>query len=82
MYGIENTTSLTFLISIILLNYMLKSVTRIMDYIIYRFLLITVILSPLLNAQNYGINIPITGSMDTLYTNSTREGIFLTSTLG
>nr|BAA23296.1 VP7 [Rotavirus G3] len=81
MYGIEYTTVLTFLISIILLNYVLKSVTRIMDYIIYRFLLIIVILSPLPNAQNYGINLPITGSMDTLYTNSTREGTFLTSTL-
>nr|BAA23295.1 VP7 [Rotavirus G3] len=81
MYGIENTTVLTFLISIILLNYVLKSLTRIMDFIIYRFLLIIVILSPLLNAPNYGINLPITGSMDTLYTNSTREEVFLTSTL-
>ncbi|HAN8266207.1 TPA: hypothetical protein IF962_005142, partial [Escherichia coli] len=72
---------LTFLISVILLNYVLKSLTRIMDFIIYRFLLIIVILSPLLNAQNYGINLPITGSMDTPYTNSTREEVFLTSTL-
>nr|ANO46618.1 outer capsid protein VP7 [Rotavirus A] len=81
MYGIEYTTVLTFLISVILLNYVLKSLTRIMDFIIYRFLLIIVILSPLLNAQNYGINLPITGSMDTPYTNSTREEVFLTSTL-
>nr|AAL49729.1 outer capsid glycoprotein VP7 [Human rotavirus A] len=81
MYGIEYTTVLTFLISIILLNYVLKSLTRIMDFIIYRFLLVIVILSPLLNAQNYGINLPITGSMDILYTNSTREEVFLTSTL-
>nr|AFQ21087.1 glycosylated outer capsid protein [Human rotavirus A] len=81
MYGIEYTTVLTFLISVILLNYILKSLTRIMDFIIYRFLLIIVILSPLLNAQNYGINLPITGSMDTPYTNSTREEVFLTSTL-
>nr|QXY11756.1 VP7 protein [Rotavirus A] len=81
MYGIEYTTVLTFLISIILLNYVLKSLTRIMDFIIYRFLLVIVILSPLLNAQNYGINLPITGSMDTPYTNSTREEVFLTSTL-
>nr|WOZ29702.1 VP7 protein [Human rotavirus A] len=81
MYGIEYTTVLTFLISVILLNYVLKSLTRIMDFIIYRFLLIIVILSPLLNAQNYGINLPITGSMDTPYTNSTREELFLTSTL-
>ncbi|ANC33820.1 VP7, partial [Rotavirus G3] len=79
--GIECTTVLTFLISVILLNYVLKSLTRIMDFIIYRFLLIIVILSPLLNAQNYGINLPITGSMDTPYTNSTREEVFLTSTL-
>nr|BAA23290.1 VP7 [Rotavirus G3] len=81
MYGIEYTTVLTFLISVILLNYVLKSLTRIMDFIIYRFLLIIVILSPFLNAQNYGINLPITGSMDTPYTNSTREEVFLTSTL-
>nr|UTQ10394.1 VP7 [Rotavirus A]UTQ10395.1 VP7 [Rotavirus A] len=81
MYGIEYTTISTFLISVILLNYVLKSLTRIMDFIIYRFLLIIVILSPLLNAQNYGINLPITGSMDTPYTNSTREEVFLTSTL-
>ncbi|AKD33320.1 VP7 [Rotavirus A] len=81
MYGIEYTTVLTFLISVILLNYVLKSLTRIMDFIIYKSLLIIVILSPLLNAQNYGINIPITGSMDTPYTNSTREELFLTSTL-
>nr|QPK41264.1 VP7 [Rotavirus A] len=81
MYGIEYTTVLTFLISVILLNYVLKSLTRIMDFIIYRFLLIIVILSPLLDAQNYGINLPITGSMDTTYTNSTREEVFLTSTL-
>nr|ADC97046.2 outer capsid protein VP7 [Human rotavirus A] len=81
MYGIEYTTVLTFLISVILLNYVLKSLTRIMDFIIYRFLLIIVMLSPLLNAQNYGINLPITGSMDTPYTNSTREEVFLTSTL-
>ncbi|AHI87871.1 VP7 [Rotavirus RVA/Human-wt/USA/12US1134/2012/G3P[9]] len=81
MYGIEYTTALTFLISVILLNYVLKSLTRIMDFIIYRFLLIIVALSPFLNAQNYGINLPITGSMDTPYTNSTQEGVFLTSTL-
>nr|QGX01836.1 VP7 [Rotavirus A]QGX01838.1 VP7 [Rotavirus A]QGX01839.1 VP7 [Rotavirus A] len=81
MYGIEYTTVLTFLISIILLNYMLKSLTRMMDFIIYRFLFIIVILSPFLNAQNYGINLPITGSMDTQYANSTQEEVFLTSTL-
>nr|UQJ70271.1 capsid glycoprotein VP7 [Rotavirus A] len=81
MYGIEYTTVLTFLISVILLNYVLKSLIRIMDFIIYKSLLIIVILSPLLNAQNYGIDLPITGSMDTPYTNSTREELFLTSTL-
>nr|UQJ69823.1 capsid glycoprotein VP7 [Rotavirus A] len=81
MYGIEYTTVLIFLISVILLNYVLKSLTRIMDFIIYKSLLIIVILSPLLNAQNYGIDLPITGSMDTPYTNSTREELFLTSTL-
>lgn len=52
-----------------------------MDFIVYKSLLIIVILSPLLNAQNYGIDLPITGSMDTPYTNSTREELFLTSTL-
>nr|AEF33461.1 VP7 [Equine rotavirus] len=81
MYGIEYTTILTFLISLILLNYILELLTRIMDFIIYRFLLIIVLLSPFLNAQNYGINLPITGSMDTAYVNSTQENIFLTSTL-
>nr|QHX59576.1 capsid glycoprotein VP7 [Human rotavirus A] len=81
MYGIEYTTVLTFLISVILLNYVLKSLTRIMDFIIYKSLLIIVILSPLLDAQNYGIDLPITGSMDTPYTNSTREELFLISTL-
>nr|AWS21369.1 outer capsid protein VP7 [Equine rotavirus A]AWS21370.1 outer capsid protein VP7 [Equine rotavirus A]AWS21371.1 outer capsid protein VP7 [Equine rotavirus A]AWS21372.1 outer capsid protein VP7 [Equine rotavirus A]AWS21373.1 outer capsid protein VP7 [Equine rotavirus A] len=81
MYGIECTTILTFLISLILLNYILQLLTRIMDFIIYRFLFIIVFLSPFLKAQNYGINIPITGSMDTAYVNSTQENIFLTSTL-
>nr|BAB40366.1 VP7 [Equine rotavirus] len=81
MYGIECTTILTFLISLILLNYILQLLTRIMDFIIYRFLFIIVFLSPFLKAQNYGINLPITGSMDTAYVNSTQENIFLTSTL-
>nr|QGX01816.1 VP7 [Rotavirus A] len=81
MYGIEYTTVLTFLISVVLLNYILKSLTRMMDFIIYRFLFIIVILSPFLNAQNYGLNLPITGSMDAPYTNSTQEEVFLTSTL-
>nr|AUV48519.1 VP7 [Human rotavirus A] len=81
MYGIEYTTILIFLISIILLNYILNPVTRIMDYIIYRSLLIFVALFAPTRAQNYGINLPITGSMDTAYANSTQEGIFLTSTL-
>nr|WNA12251.1 VP7 protein [Rotavirus A]WQY90849.1 VP7 protein [Rotavirus A] len=81
MYGIEYTTVLIFLISITLLNYILKSVTRMMDFIIYRFLLIVVVLSPFLNAQNYGMNLPITGSMDTPYANLTQGEVFLTSTL-
>ncbi|AEX60698.1 VP7 [Rotavirus A] len=81
MYGIECTTILTFLISLILLSYILQVLTRIMDFIIYRFLFIIVFLSPFLKAQNYGINLPITGSMDTAYVNSTQENIFLTSTL-
>ncbi|BAQ95476.1 VP7 [Equine rotavirus A] len=81
MYGIECTTILTFLISLILLSYILQLLTRIMDFIIYRFLLIIVFLSPFLKAQNYGINLPITGSMDTAYVNSIQENIFLTSTL-
>uniref|UniRef100_Q03874 Outer capsid glycoprotein VP7 n=2 Tax=Rotavirus A (isolate RVA/Equine/United States/FI-23/1981/G14P4[12]) TaxID=36443 RepID=VP7_ROTE2 len=81
MYGIECTTILTFLISLILLNYILQLLTRIMDFIIYRFLFIIVFLSPFLKAQNYGINLPISGSMDTAYVNSTQENIFLTSTL-
>nr|AFR33153.1 VP7 [Porcine rotavirus] len=81
MYGIEYTTVLTILISIILLNYMLKTVTSTMDYIIYRFLLLIVLISPLVKAQNYGIYLPITGSLDAAYTNSTSEEILLTSTL-
>nr|QAY29552.1 VP7 [Rotavirus A] len=81
MYGIEYTTVLTFLISIILLNYILKSLTSAMDLIIYRFLVLIAIISPILNAQNYGINFPITGSMDTTYANSTQQEMFLTSTL-
>nr|AAV28224.1 VP7 [Equine rotavirus A] len=81
MYGIECTTILTFLISLILLSYILQLLTRIMDFIIYRFLFIIVFLSPFLKAQNYGINLPITGSMDTAYVDSTQENIFLTSTL-
>nr|AAP29927.1 outer capsid protein VP7 [Rabbit rotavirus] len=81
MYGIEYTTALTFLISFVLLNYILKSLTRMMDFDICRFLFVIVVLSPLLKAQNYGINLPITGSMDTVYANSTQEETFLTSTL-
>nr|AEY81562.1 structural protein VP4 [Bovine rotavirus A] len=81
MYGIEYTTILIFLISITLLNYILKSITRIMDYIIYRFLFTVVILATITNAQNYGVNLPITGSMDTTYANSTLSESFLTSTL-
>nr|ADC80497.1 viral protein 7 [Human rotavirus A] len=81
MYGIEYTTILIFLISIILLNYILKSVTNTMDYILLRFLLLTALMSPFVKAQNYGLNIPITGSLDTVYSNSTQEGVFLTSTL-
>nr|AHF49935.1 truncated VP7 [Rotavirus A] len=76
MYGIEYTTILIFLTSITLLNYMLKSITRIMDYIIYRFLLIVVILATIINAQNYGVNLPITGSMDTAYADSTQSEPF------
>nr|AAA81914.1 glycoprotein VP7 [Equine rotavirus] len=81
MYGIEYTTILTFLISLILLSYILQLLTRIMDFIIYRLLLIIIFLSPFLKAENYGINLPITSSMDTAYVNSTQENIFLTSTL-
>nr|URW63833.1 VP7 [Rotavirus A]URW63875.1 VP7 [Rotavirus A] len=81
MYGIEYTTILTFLISLVFINYILKSVIRTMDFIIYRFLLVIVLLAPIIKAQNYGINLPITGSMDTPYTNSTMSETFLTSTL-
>nr|AGK89851.1 VP7 [Rotavirus A] len=81
MYGIEYTTFLIYLISIVLLNYILKSITRIMDYIIYKFLLMVMIISVVANAQNYGINLPITGSMDASYINATKDEPFLTSTL-
>nr|QLJ94226.1 VP7 [Rotavirus A]QLJ94227.1 VP7 [Rotavirus A] len=81
MYGIEYTTFLIYLISIILFNYILKSITRMMDYIIYKFLLIVMIISVVVKAQNYGINLPITGSMDASYVNATKDEPFLTSTL-
>nr|AGK89853.1 VP7 [Rotavirus A] len=81
MYGIEYTTFLIYLISIILFKYILKSITRMMDYIIYKFLLIVMIISVVVNAQNYGINLPITGSMDVSYMNVTKDEPFLTSTL-
>nr|AQQ80634.1 outer capsid protein [Simian rotavirus A] len=81
MYGIEYTTVLTFLISLVFINYILKSVTRTMDFIIYGFLLHIVVLAPFIKTQNYGINLPITGSMDTPYMNSTASETFLTSTL-
>nr|WRI53522.1 VP7 [Rotavirus A] len=81
MYGIEYTTILTFLISLIFVNYILKSITRTMDFIIYRFLFVIVTLAPFIKTQNYGINLPITGSMDTPYANSTMNEMFLTSTL-
>nr|BDH85239.1 outer capsid glycoprotein VP7 [Rotavirus A] len=81
MYGIEYTTVLTLLISILLVNQVLRRIAITMDFIIYRFLLLIVICTPLVRGQNYGINLPITGSMDTAYANSTQEEIHLTSTL-
>nr|AIZ05507.1 truncated structural viral protein [Human rotavirus A] len=81
MYGIEYTTILTILISIILLNYILKTITNTMDYIIFRFLLLIALMSPFVKTQNYGMYLPITGSLDALYTNSTSGESFLTSTL-
>nr|WRP98918.1 VP7 [Rotavirus A] len=81
MYGIEYTTVLFYLISFVLVSYILKTVTKIMDYIIYRVSFIIVVLTVLSNAQNYGINLPITGSMDTAYANSTQNNNFLSSTL-
>nr|BCM78573.1 outer capsid glycoprotein [Bovine rotavirus A]BCM78574.1 outer capsid glycoprotein [Bovine rotavirus A] len=81
MYGIEYTTILIFLVSITLINYILKSITRMMDYIIYRFLFVVVLMAIVTSAQNYGVNLPITGSMDTAYANSTQNEPFLTSTL-
>nr|QAY29558.1 VP7 [Rotavirus A] len=81
MYGIEYTTVLTFLISFVLVKYTLKSITNGMDLIIYRLHLLIVIVSRSINAQNYGMNLPITGSMDTVYANSTQNETFLTSTL-
>nr|AIY25942.1 VP7 [Rotavirus A] len=81
MYGIEYTTVLFYLISHVLVSYILKTITKIMDYLIYRITFIIVVLSVLSNAQNYGINLPITGSMDTAYANSTQNENFLSSTL-
>nr|AAP21627.1 VP7 outer capsid protein [Rotavirus G2] len=81
MYGIEYTTILTILIFIILLNYILKTITNTMDYIIFRFLLLIALISPFVRTQNYGMYLPITGSLDAVYTNSTSGESFLTSTL-
>nr|AUV48540.1 VP7 [Human rotavirus A] len=81
MYGIEYTTILTILISIILLNYILKAITNTMDYIIFRLLLLIALMSPFVRTQNYGMYLPITGSLDAVYTNSTSGESFLTSTL-
>nr|UMZ45249.1 VP7 [Rotavirus A] len=81
MYGIEYTTVLLYLISFVLVSYILKTITKIMDYLIYRITFIIVVLSVLSNAQNYGIHLPITGSMDTAYANSTQNENFLSSTL-
>nr|QLJ94235.1 VP7 [Rotavirus A] len=83
MYGIEYTTVLNFIAFIILVDYTLKTVSYIMDYIVYRFLFIMTVYALVVRAQNYGINLPITGSMDMNYvsTNITTEKPFLTSTL-
>nr|ADR73052.1 VP7 [Rotavirus A bat/4852/Kenya/2007] len=81
MYGIEYTTVLIFLISVLLCCKILRKITIIMDLIIFRFLLLLVIVAPLIKAQNYGLNLPITGSMDTAYANSSQQEIQLTSTL-
>nr|ANS59533.1 VP7 [Rotavirus A] len=81
MYGIEYTTILIFLISVLLCCKILRKITIIMDLIIFRFLLLLVIVAPLIKAQNYGLNLPITGSMDTAYANSSQQEIQLTSTL-
>nr|ANS59511.1 VP7 [Rotavirus A] len=51
------------------------------SFIIYRFLFIVVILSPFVKTQNYGLNIPVTGSMDVVLANSTQTENFLSSTL-
>nr|ACF16968.1 VP7 [Human rotavirus A] len=81
MYGIDYTSVLVFLISIFILNYMLKEIGRMLDFIVYRFLLIVAILGPMIRGQNYGLNLPITGSMDTTLANSSMENTFMTSTL-
>nr|QGX01800.1 VP7 [Rotavirus A] len=81
MYGIEYTTVLFYLISFVLISHILKTVIKVMDYIIYRIAFIVVISTMFSNAQNYGINLPITGSMDTAYANSTQNSNFLSSTL-
>nr|WQY90867.1 VP7 protein [Rotavirus A] len=81
MYGIEYTTVLFYLISFVLVSYILNTITKVMDYLIYRFLFIIAVVSPLSNTQNYGMNLPITGSMDTAYANSTQNENFLSSTL-
>ncbi|AHX83784.1 VP7 [Human rotavirus A] len=81
MYGIEYTTVLFYLISFVLVSCILKTVTKVMDCIIYKVAFIIVVLTVLSNAQNYRINLPITGSMDVTYINSTQNDNFLASTL-
>nr|WBY68522.1 structural protein 7 [Bovine rotavirus A] len=82
MYGMEKNTTLTLLILLVLLNYILKSITRVMDYILQSLLHFHASVTPFVKSQNYGINITITGSMDTKYQNVSNPEPFLTSTLG
>nr|WBV74422.1 VP7 [Rotavirus A type 3] len=80
MYGVEYTTYLNYLLYILLCLLIIKNISQTMEYIIYRFLLIILVVQ-IVKGQNYGINLPITGSMDQTLQNSTLEETHLTSTL-
>nr|BCY23778.1 outer capsid glycoprotein VP7 [Rotavirus A] len=81
MYGIEYTAIALVFFKLIFITYCLRELSRMLDYIIYRFLFIACILAPFIKCQNYGINLPITGSMDITLANSSLQEEMLTSTL-
>nr|WBV74411.1 VP7 [Rotavirus A type 2] len=80
MYGVEYTALYNYLLYTLFCLLLVKNISQTMEYIIYRFLFVLMIVQMTV-AQNYGINLPITGSMDQSLKNSTLEEVHLTSTL-